>query len=98
MLALGISLAAGFHFIGPAKSSAQTSGHQSSAGILIGQVTGVRENILQINNKDYEMKPDVIIKDEENTLMERSEIVPGAEVKCRHTHGRIDQIILILPR
>lgn len=79
---------------------AQTSGFSSQAvaGFTPGQVTAVQGKTVQINGKNYELKANVVIQDEEGKPMEPGEIVPGAEVKFHLKEGQIDQMVLILPK
>jgi hypothetical protein len=81
-----------------ATSWAQMSVADPLTSFLSGQVTAVQEKTLQIDNKNYEIKPDVTVKDEEGSPMELSDIVPGAEVKFLLKQSQIAQIILILPK
>ena len=65
---------------------------------LSGQVTAVHDKTLQIDNKNYEIRPDATVKDDEGHPMELSSIVSGAEVKFLLKQGRIEQIVVTLPK
>lgn len=79
---------------------AQTSGFPSAvvASFTPGQVTAVQGKTIQINGKNYDLKPDVVIQDEEGQPVEPAGIVPGAEVKFHLKEGQIDKMVLILPK
>lgn len=77
---------------------AQTSGSGSLADFKSGQVTDRQGNKLQIDKKDYLLKSDVTVRDDEGKKRELSEVVPGAMVQFHLKQGRIDQLVLILPR
>jgi hypothetical protein len=63
-----------------------------------GQVTAKRGNEITINEKVYSLHPEVTIKDDEEKSRELKDIEPGAELLFHLTQGRIDQIVLLLPR
>jgi hypothetical protein len=77
---------------------AQTSDSDASSTFLSGMVTGIRGNTLEIDNKRYELMPEVVIKNERGNLMEPHDIVENAEVKFHLKQERIDKMVLILPR
>lgn len=77
---------------------AQTSGSGSLADFKSGQVTDKNGNRLEIDKKDYVLRPDVTVRDDEGKQRELTEVVPGAMVQFHLKQGRIDQLVLVLPR
>lgn len=77
---------------------AQTSGSGSLADFQSGQVTDKHGNRLEIDKKDYLLKSDVTVRDDEGKQRELTEVAPGAMVQFHLKQGRIDQLVLILPR
>ncbi len=103
MLALLVGLGAAIASVpigGLHEGLAQTSGIPSLAvaSFTPGQVTAVQGKTVGIDGKSYELKPNVVIQDEEGNPMEPAEIVPGAAVKFHLKEGQIDQMVLILPK
>ncbi len=77
---------------------AQTSGSGSLADFKSGQVTDKKGNRLEIDKKDYVLQSNVSVKDDEGKQRELSEVGPGAVVQFHLKQGRIDQLVLVLPR
>ena len=77
---------------------AQTSGSGSLADFKSGQVTDKKGNRLEIDKKDYVLQANVTVRDEEGKPRQLTEVVPGAMVQFYLKQGRIDQLVLILPR
>lgn len=64
-----------------------------------GQVTsGKSGTTLQINNANYTLKPQVIIKDDEGRERDERELQPGVQVRYHLKGGQIDQIVIVLPK
>lgn len=87
-----LSVQLGFDIAGAAPREAN-----EIEGFVMGHVTGKRENLLQIDNKEYPFFADVIVKDQNLTPMALKDIVPGTQVMFHLKQGRIDQIIILLP-
>ena len=80
------------------ESLAQTSGSVSLADFKSGQVTDKRGNRLEIDKKDYVLKSDVTVRDDEGKKRDLSEVTPGAVVQFHLKQGHIDQLVLVLPK
>jgi hypothetical protein len=77
---------------------AQTSGSGSLADFKPGHVTGKQGNKLEIDKKDYVLHANVTVKDDEGRPRELSDVVPGTMVQFHLKQGRIDQLVLVLPK
>ncbi|MGH7236190.1 MAG: hypothetical protein ACREIO_07385 [Nitrospiraceae bacterium] len=77
---------------------AQTSGSGSLAEFKSGQVTDKKGNRIEIDKKDYVLKSDVTVRDDEGKKRELSEVAPGSMVQFHLKQGRIDQLVLVLPK
>lgn len=64
---------------------------------VMGEVTGKRDKVIQIDSKDYSFLADVIVKDQNLTPRDLKDVVPGTQVMFHLKQGRIDQIIILLP-
>lgn len=62
-----------------------------------GKITAVRGDTVQIDNRDYELRPDVIIRNPEGVLMETRDFRKGALARFHLKQGRIDKLLVILP-
>ena len=98
LLTMGGLPIGGLTFEGVDEGLAQTSGSGSLADFKSGQVTDKQGNKLEIDKKDYVLKSDVTVRDDEGRPRELSEVLPGAVVQFHLKQGRIDQLVLILPR
>ncbi len=64
-----------------------------------GLVTSAKSGTtLQINNTNYPLKPQVIIKDDEGRERDDRDLVPGVQVQYHLKEGQIDQIVIVLPK
>ena len=88
----------GLTLVGVDEGLAQSSGSASLADFKSGQVTDKKGNRLEIDNKDYVLKSDVAVRDDEGKKRDLSEVVPGVMVQFHLKQGRIDQLVLVLPR
>ncbi len=77
---------------------AQTSGSASLADFKSGQVTDKTKNRLEIDKKDYVLQANVTVRDDEGRPRDLSEVVPGTMVQFHLKQGRIDQLVLVLPK
>lgn len=77
---------------------AQTSGSASLADFKSGQVTDKKGSHLEIDKKDYVLQAKVTVTDDEGKPRDLSEVVPGAMVQFHLKQGRIDQLVLLLPK
>ncbi|MEW6246806.1 MAG: hypothetical protein AB1555_08870 [Nitrospirota bacterium] len=99
------SVVAAFVISGASGTEIQTAVAQTgqSAASLTnfqsGQVTSVKSGTtLQINNTNYPLKPQVIIKDDEGRERDERELQPGVQVQYHLKGGQIDQIVIVLPK
>ena len=88
----------GLTLVGVDEGLAQTSGSASLADFKSGQVTDRQGNRLEIDKKDYLLKSDVTVRDDEGKPRDLKEVTPGAMVQFHLKQGRIDQLVLVLPR
>lgn len=68
------------------------------ASFTPGKVTDIQGKTIQINGKNYELKPDVVIQDHEGISIEPAGLVPGLDVKFHLKEGQIDQMVIMLPK
>ncbi|WP_447978064.1 hypothetical protein [Candidatus Nitrospira bockiana] len=68
------------------------------AGFVKGEVTAVGKDFIAVNHKKYELREDVAIQDDRARPRALKEIEPGSEVLYHLRMGRIDQLVLILPK
>lgn len=62
-----------------------------------GKITGVHGTTVQINNTDYELRPDVQIQRPDGVQMEAHDIRKGALARFHLKQGRIDMLEVYLP-
>ena len=98
LLIIGGVPLAGVTISGVDEGLAQTSEPAPLAGFQSGQVTGKQGTTLAIDNNSYQLTPDVSVKDEEGNPLQLSDVVPGVEVMFHLKQGRIDKLVLILPK
>ena len=67
-------------------------------GFKSGKVTAMRHQEIQVNLKNYRLHRTVKVQDDAGTLRELRDISKGSFVMFHLARGRVDQIILILPR
>ena len=69
-----------------------------TAGYKSGQVTEVRPpSSIEIDERSYELKTDVVILDREGEPLELVRILPTSLVKFHLKEGRIDRMVVRLP-
>lgn len=98
-IAIGL-LVSGTQFTGTLTDAVANSVDASPLdSFLPGEVTArqEKETILQINNKDYSVREDVLIRDDKMGPMTLKDLVPGTQVMFHLRQGRIDQIVILLP-
>ena len=88
----------GITLVGVDEALAQTSGSGSLADFKSGRVTDKKGNRLEIDKKDYVLQANVTVRDEEGKPRDLSEVMPGAFVQFHLKQGRIDQLVLLLPK
>ena len=66
--------------------------------LLRGEVTEVGRDYISIDNKRYDIRQDVIIQDERSQPKGLKDIEVGGFVAYHIKYGRIDQLVLVLPR
>ncbi len=62
-----------------------------------GKITGVHGTTVQIDNTDYELRPDVQIQNPGGGQMEAHDIRKGALARFHLKQGRIDMLVVFLP-
>lgn len=78
---------------------AQSGGAQSLADYRLGQVTAKPQGgTVQINNQDYPLSKNVTVTDENDGPRRLEDLEPGLGVKFHVKNGRIDHIVVLLPR
>ena len=68
------------------------------AGFLRGEVGETVKDAILIDNKRYELREDVTMKDERDQPRELKDFKAGSLVAYHLKMGRIDQLVLILPK
>jgi hypothetical protein len=79
-------------------SYAQPAESNFPSSLVVGTITSVEASSIEIDRYRYKLAPNAAIKDEEDNEKEMTSIVPGAMAKARVKQGRIDQMVLILPK
>jgi hypothetical protein len=70
-----------------------------TVGYKAGQVTEVRPpSSIEIDERSYELKVDVMILDREGEPLELARILPTSLVKFHLKEGRIDKMVVTLPQ
>jgi hypothetical protein len=70
-----------------------------TVGYKSGQVTDVRPpSSIEIDERSYELRADVVILDPDGDPVEFARILPTSLVKFHLKEGRIDKLVVTLPR
>ena len=85
---------------GPAFAAESGHAHraQASAAYKSGVVTAVSTSGIQINHQNYVMARNATVTDDEGQALDLADFGPGVEVKFHVKRGKIDELIVILPR
>jgi hypothetical protein len=83
---------------GWAQTTAPESSLDSKIRFQSGQVTAKQGSTLQINNQNYTLAPEALIKDDEGKPRAEKDLTPGTEVRFHVKRGDIDQIVVVLTR
>ncbi len=67
-------------------------------GFKMGTVTAMRHQEIQVNLRNYPLRKKVRVRDDEGKLKDLRDVSKGSLVMFHLARGRVDQIILILPR
>jgi hypothetical protein len=70
----------------------------STGGFERGMVTEIHQATIEIDNKTYGLKPEVVIVNDQGQPIEIGSVVTNAEVKFHVKEGRIDKMVVSLPR
>jgi hypothetical protein len=70
----------------------------STGGFERGLVTEIHQTTIEIDNKTYGLKPEVMIVNDQGQPIEMGSVVLNAEVKFHVKEGRIDKMVVSLPR
>ena len=77
----------------------QTPSPPMTVGYKNGQVTEVRPpSSIEIEERSYELKADVMIVDREGEPLELARILPTSLVKFHLKEGKIDKMVVTLPQ
>jgi hypothetical protein len=77
----------------------QTASPPMTVGYKSGQVTEVRPpSSIEIDERSYEVKANVVILDREGEPLELERILPTSLVKFHLKEGRIDKMVVTLPQ
>ncbi len=75
-----------------------SSSPAGSATFQAGQITAKLANGLQIDHKHYPLDTGVTITDDEGRTRELKDLVRGSLVQFHLKQGRVDKIMLLLPK
>lgn len=70
----------------------------STGGFGQGMVTAIHDASIDIDNRNYSFKPNVMIVNEQGQPIEMSSVLQDSEVKFHLKEGQIDKMVVILPR
>lgn len=77
----------------------QTASPPMTVGYRSGQVTEVRPpSSIEIDERSYELKADVMIVDREGEPLELARILPTSLVRFHVKEGKIDKMVVTLPQ
>ena len=68
------------------------------AGFLRGEIKGIGKDYLSINDKRYDVREDVLVMDDRDQPRQWKDLEVGSLVAYHLKFGRIDQLVLILPK
>ncbi|MFQ5992767.1 MAG: hypothetical protein ACE5NA_10070 [Nitrospiraceae bacterium] len=81
-----------------ADRSAEASVVMDTAGWPSGQVTGKQTNSIRIDGRAYLLHGELALVDDEGKTVAWSALAVGSWVKFHMKDGRIDRLVLLLPR
>jgi len=70
----------------------------STGGFERGIVTEIHQASIEIDNRTYGLKSDVVIVNDQGQPIEMASIVPNSEIKFHLKEGHIDKMVVSLPR
>jgi hypothetical protein len=79
-----------------AQTAAITTG--PLAGFLLGQVSEIGSQHILINNKRYELRDDAVLRDDRDRPRQLKDFEVESHVAYHVKYGRIDEMVLLLPR
>ena len=82
----------------PPVGASDRSGRSEAPAFLSGVVTGKVRSGIRINDRTYAFHSRATLTDEEGEDVDRNQLVRGVQVKFHLRRGKIDQIIVFLPR
>ena len=84
----------------PAFAAGSGHGHhaRASAAYKSGVVTAKTTSGIQINHRNYVLARTVTVTDDDGQTLDLADFGPGVEVKFHVKRGKIDELIVILPR
>ncbi|HYM37386.1 MAG TPA: hypothetical protein VES96_03195 [Nitrospiraceae bacterium] len=97
LLAWGLTLGGAVTSWSQEESPPKPFSSQQLATFQIGHITGVSGNTVQIDNKDYVLRPNVQIQNLGGIEMHVKDIQKGSLVRFHLKQGGIDQLEVMLP-
>ncbi len=82
----------------PGQSTHQQTGNRPSQVLLSGMVTGKSDRGIRINGQRFKLDPEVTISDDEGHPVGWDEFGAGTRVKFRVKRGKVDRLIVLLPK
>lgn len=76
----------------------QPSGLIMQPGLQFGEITAHGGDTIEINRKEYMLHPNIMIKDEQDQSRELKDLRLGTLVWFHLKQGRIDQIVIMVPK
>jgi hypothetical protein len=89
-------------FSATGRGLAQSPNHSASGPLVnfqSGQVTSPKSGTsVEINDRVFTTKEQVLIRDDEGRPRDEKDLSPGSEIKFHTKEGKIDEIVIILPK
>jgi hypothetical protein len=82
----------------PTVTLSQTEVPPVTVGYKSGHVNEVRSTSIEIDERSYELKSDVVILDHEGNPLELDRILPTSLVKFHLKEGHVDKMVVTLPQ
>ena len=87
-----------FAIVHPPVGFCQTGSSPITVGFKSGHVNEVRSTSIEIDERSYELKSDVIILDHKGNPLALDRIVPTSLVKFHLKEGHVDKMVVTLPQ
>ncbi len=76
----------------------ETGSSPVTVGYKSGHVNEVRSTAIEIDERSYELKSDVVVLDHEGNPLALDQIVPTSLVKFHLKEGHVDKMVVTLPQ